>query len=54
VDRLGLQKIICDDILVIHQWHPKVYDIAKEEHMMLFETNAHLYEAIKLETIIRV
>ena len=43
IDKLGLKKIIIDKV-VIHQWHPKVYDTANPEHLALFRKNAALFK----------
>jgi GT2 family glycosyltransferase len=52
INRLGLTKIIADDVSVIHQWHPKVYDLVNPKHKALYEKNAKLHrETIKESTI---
>ena len=54
VNRLGLNKIISDDISVIHQWHPRVFKLEIPEHLILWEINTALYEQTKGETICKV
>jgi len=54
INKMGLKKIILDNVSVIHQWHEKVYDLLIEEHMILFERNAHLYDDTRHESIYHV
>ena len=44
VGKLGLQKIINDDVSVIHQWHPIVYNLkANSGHMRGYKRNRNLF-----------
>jgi GT2 family glycosyltransferase len=53
VKRLGLKMIISDKA-VIHQWHPKVYDLsANKEYFELYNKNAFLHKQTKRELVIR-
>lgn len=53
--RLKLDVKIIDDISVMHQWHPKVYDLTiSEEHSQLYSMNAKLHRRTKGERIIKV
>jgi GT2 family glycosyltransferase len=54
IKRLGLKLIIADDISVIHQWHPKVYDINNPIHAAMFKKNGRLHQQTKRESIIHV
>jgi GT2 family glycosyltransferase len=55
VIRLGLKIKIVDDVSVIHQWHPKVYDLSlSEHHNQLYCDNALLHRRTKKERIIKV
>jgi GT2 family glycosyltransferase len=54
IDRLGLTKIIADKVSVIHQWHPKVYNLANSDHKALYERNARLHKQTRHEKIIQV
>jgi len=55
VRRLGLKVSIEDNITVIHQWHPKVYDLsASKLYRRLYDMNARLHRRTKKETIIKV
>lgn len=54
IDRLGLNKIIADEVSVIHQWHPKVYDLINPEHKALYERNALLHKQTRHEKTIQV
>ena len=54
VKRLGLEMIISDNVSVIHQWHPKVYNIDIPEHYAIWDRNAVLYPQVKNETIVTV
>ncbi len=49
---LGLSKIIKDDVAVIHQWHPKVYDLINDDHMALWTKNELLYIETRSEIIV--
>lgn len=49
VGKLGLNKIINDNISVIHQWHPKVYDLVNLELEKLYKKNASLHSSTKKE-----
>lgn len=51
VEKLGLHKIINDDISVIHQWHPKVFDLINPEYGKLYTRNENLYGKTKKEKI---
>jgi GT2 family glycosyltransferase len=52
VKRLGL-KMIIPDVTVIHQWHPKVYNINNQEHAKMFRLNGMLHKQTKRESYIR-
>lgn len=54
ITRLGLQKIIADDVLVIHQQHPKVYNLGNPEHKALYDKNAKLHQETRKEKTIKV
>lgn len=54
VGKLGLDKIIADDVSVIHQWHPKVYDLINPKHLALYGRNALLYRRSKNERSMHV
>jgi len=54
VRRSGLNTIICDSISVIHQFHPKVWNIKISKHNEYWERNGKLYAEIKGETIVKV
>lgn len=55
VNRLGLHKIINDDVSVIHQWHPKVYDLSTSTYLWdLYIMNGNLHLKTQNETIIHV
>jgi GT2 family glycosyltransferase len=54
ITRLGLKKIISEDIFVYHQWHPKVYDLANPIHKALYERNARLHKQTRHEKTIQV
>ena len=53
VRRLGL-KLVIPDVSVIHQWHPKVYDLINKDHLRLYSQNAFLHRKTKKESIIKV
>jgi hypothetical protein len=53
VGRLGLNKIICDDLSVIHQWHPTYY-YALPNASNLREINGAMLNITKNETGYRV
>jgi glycosyltransferase involved in cell wall biosynthesis len=44
VDGLGLHKVIADDVLVIHQWHPTAYNLENKIYRNLYRKNRTLYE----------
>ena len=54
IDRLGLNKIISDDVSVVHQWHPKVFNLEIPEHNTLYATNENMLKQILQESIIKV
>lgn len=55
VERLKLDMIISDDVFVIHQWHPMVYDINDSEIEKLWIANAKLnWHIKKFERIVKV
>jgi glycosyltransferase involved in cell wall biosynthesis len=54
VKRLRLKMIIADDVSVIHQWHPKVYDINNPIHAQMFRKNGLLHKQTKKENYIKV
>ncbi len=54
ITRLGLQKIIAEDVLVLHQQHPKVYNLGNPKHKILYEKNAKLHQETRKESIIKV
>ena len=54
ITRMGLDKIIADDISVIHQWHPKVYDLANPAHGAYWYINTFGYRITESETHWRV
>lgn len=54
IGRLGLRKIISDNIWVFHQWHPKVYDLANPTHKALYDRNAKLHKQTRKESTIKV
>jgi GT2 family glycosyltransferase len=47
---MGLNKIIVDDLLVIHQWHPTVFDMNIDKYKKLYRMNRILYEKTITET----
>jgi predicted glycosyltransferase involved in capsule biosynthesis len=54
VKRLNLEMVIADDVPVIHQWHPKVYDLVNSKYLDLYGKNALLHKQTKKESIIHV
>lgn len=54
IRRWGLEMIIADQVSVIHQWHPKVYDMNIREHKDMFKLNGQLHKKTKKESIIHV
>lgn len=54
IKRLGLKMVIPDEVSVIHQWHPKVYDISNPVHAKMFGLNGALHKQTKREHYIRV
>lgn len=53
VNKLGLNKIIIDDVSVIHQWHEKVFDLINPEHLELYKKNANLYDMTRKEGVFK-
>jgi glycosyltransferase involved in cell wall biosynthesis len=53
IDCLKLKKIIADDMLVIHQWHPVVYDLNNKIYRNLYRKNRNLYERIITESPVK-
>jgi glycosyltransferase involved in cell wall biosynthesis len=50
IKRTNLRMIIVDKVSVIHQWHPKVYDLdLSNEHRMLYNINAKLRAKVRRE-----
>jgi glycosyltransferase involved in cell wall biosynthesis len=43
ITKMGLNKIISEEVSVIHQWHPKVFDLADDGNLALFLSNRELY-----------
>lgn len=54
VRRLGLKMVIADDVSVIHQWHPKVYDLIDPVFNALYKKNGVLHKKTERERIIHV
>jgi len=54
VKRFGLELKIVDDVSVIHQWHPRVYDINNPVHKQMFKMNGALHKKTKREPYIKV
>jgi glycosyltransferase involved in cell wall biosynthesis len=54
IKRLGLKMIIPDDVSVIHQWHPKVYNINNPVHARMFRDNMLLHKVTQKESYIHV
>jgi len=52
IDRLGLNKIICDDLSVIHQWHPPFY-YSVPNAGKLRSDNGVLLNVVRTETAYR-
>jgi glycosyltransferase involved in cell wall biosynthesis len=52
VSRLRL-KMAIPDVSVIHQWHPKVYDLINRSHFDLYAKNGYLHKETKKELIIK-
>lgn len=53
IDRLGLKKTIVDDVSVIHQWHPIVYNMTNQRHLSYWYLNSFGYQVIQGETLIK-
>ena len=50
IERAGIHKVINNSTPVIHQWHPKVYDIETyPEHAILWNLNATLFSKVRFE-----
>lgn len=55
VKRLGIKITIVNEVTVIHQWHPKVYDLSlSKKFESLYSENAVLHRQTKKEHIRRV
>lgn len=54
ITRLGLQKIITTDVLVLHQQHSTVYNLSNPEHKALYDRNAKLHKQTRKENTIKV
>ncbi len=50
ITRMGLKKVISDDVSVIHQWHPKIYDLANKQHEGYWYINSFGYQITEGET----
>jgi GT2 family glycosyltransferase len=50
ITRMGLNKIICNDVSVIHQWHPKIYDLSNPVHEGYWYVNSFGYKITEGET----
>jgi glycosyltransferase involved in cell wall biosynthesis len=50
ITRMGLNKIISDDVSVIHQWHPKIYDLANKQHEAYWYINSFGYKITENDT----
>jgi len=51
IKKLGLKMRINNKVSVIHQWHPKVYDVHKDGYRQLYVKNRNLFERMKKEKI---
>jgi glycosyltransferase involved in cell wall biosynthesis len=54
IRRLKLNMKIEDNLSIIHQWHPKVYDINNKKVAEMFRMNGQLHKMTKRESIIHV
>lgn len=46
IGKLGLTKIIADDVSVIHQRHQRVYNLSNPEHKRLYNMNKVLFQKL--------
>jgi GT2 family glycosyltransferase len=46
IEKLDLKMIIADNVLVIHQWHPVVFDLEIGTYRSLYRKNRNLYEQV--------
>ncbi len=50
ITRMGLDKIIADEVSVIHQWHPKIYDLSNPQHEAYWYINSFGYQLTENNT----